>query len=169
MALTPKQRAFVEYYLISWNARDAATKAGYKSPEKTGHRLLYHPEIAELASQRIREIGATADEVLIRLTNQARSSFGDFLTYNPKTKKPEVNWAKVVQDSGDVIKKISYTRHGTPVLELYDKQRALELLGRFLKMDTPATSDNQEKVEDLSALVDLINNAKDARSDTEEE
>jgi len=169
MGLGPKQRAFVEFYLISWNAREAAEKAGYKSPQKAGWRLLQYPDIAELVNQRIKEIGASADEVLIRLTKQARSNLGDFLTYDPKTKKAEVNWERVVQDSGDVIKKISYTRHGTPVLELYDKQRALELLGRFLKMENAPASENQDKVEDLSALVDLINNAKDARSDTEEE
>lgn len=167
MGLGPKQRAFVEFYLISWNAREAAEKAGYKSPQKAGWRLLQYPDIAELVNQRIKEIGASADEVLIRLTKQARSSLGDYFIVDPNG-DASLDW-DAVKDAGDVIKKISYTRHGTPVLELYDKQRALELLGRFLKMDSASVSDNQEKVEDLSALVDLINNAKDARSDTEEE
>jgi len=158
MSLTPRQRAFVEYYLVSWNAREAATKAGYKSPEKTGWRLLYNPEIAELVNERLKEMGATADEVLVRLTNQARAGLGDFLTVDANG-KATLDWA-AIKRAGDVVKKISYTRHGTPVLELYDKQRALELLGRFLKMDS-ITGASQERVEDLSAVVDMIQAAKE--------
>jgi phage terminase small subunit len=164
MSLTPKQRAFVEYYLVSWNARDAATKVGYKSPEKTGYRLLWNPEIAALVNERLKEMGATADEVLIRLTNQARASLGDYLTVDASG-KATLDW-DAIKKAGDVVKKISYTRHGTPVLELYDKQRALELLGRFLKMDN-VTGASQERVEDLSAIADLISKAKEDNEDAE--
>lgn len=158
MTLTPKQRSFVEYYLVSWNAREAATRSGYKVPEKTGYRLLHNKEIEELVNERLKEMGASADEVLVRLTNQARSNLGDYLTLDAAG-KATLNW-DAIKNAGDVVKKISYTRHGTPMLELYDKQRALELLGRFLKLDS-STSSSQERVEDLSAIADLIQNAKD--------
>ena len=158
MSLTPKQRAFVEYYLQSWNARESAEKAGYGCPEKTGYRMIHHPEVAGLISGRLKEMGASADEVIVRLTNQARAKLGDYLTIDVNG-KAEINWDRVLMDN-DAVKKISYTRHGTPVLELYDKQRALEILGRYARLDDADNSHTENKVEDLSALVDLIENAK---------
>ena len=158
MSLTPKQRFFVECYLQSWNARESAEKAGYGSPEKTGTRLTHNPEVAALINERLKELGASADEVIVRLTNQARAKLGDFLTID-KDGKAALNMQRILEDS-DVVKKISYTRHGTPVLELYDKQRALEILGRYARLDDADNSHTENKVEDLSALVDLIENAK---------
>ena len=159
MSLTPKQRFFVECYLQSWNARESAEKAGYGSPNKTGTRLTHNPEVAALINERLKELGASADEVIVRLTNQARAKLGDYLTIDPLTGKAEINWDRVLIDN-DAVKKISYTRHGTPVLELYAKQRALEILGRYARLDDADNSHTENKVEDLSALVDLIENAK---------
>lgn len=158
MGLLPQQRSFIEFYIQCWNAREAATKSGYKNPEKAGYRLLQRPEVAAVVNKRLKELGATSDEILIRLTNQIRGSLGDYLIVDANG-NARFDWDRIKND-GDVVKKISYTRHGTPVLELYDKQRALELLGKFLKMDS-ITGANQDRVEDLSAIVDLINNAKD--------
>jgi len=159
MPLTPKQRSFIEFYLQSWNAREAAEKAGYGAPEKTGYRLLSNPAVAVLINERLKELGASADEVITRLTNQARAKLGDYYAIDPATNKVVIDWARVLADS-DSVKKISYTRQGTPVLELYDKQRALELLGRYARLDSADSSHTEQKVEDLSALVDLIEAAK---------
>jgi len=159
MPLTPKQRCFVEHYLQSWNAREAAENAGYGAPEKTGYRLLSNPAVEVLITERLKELGASANEVITRLTNQARARLGDYFAIDPLTGKADIKWDKVLEDS-DSVKKISYTRHGTPVLELYDKQRALELLGRYARLDSADNSHTEQKVEDLSALVDLIEDAK---------
>lgn len=47
--LTPKQRRFVDEYLIDLNASAAAKRAGYseKTAGQIGHELLKKPEIAE--------------------------------------------------------------------------------------------------------------------------
>ena len=38
--LNPKQRRFLDEYLISFNATDAARKAGYAHPDRQGPRML---------------------------------------------------------------------------------------------------------------------------------
>lgn len=159
MSLTPKQRSFIEFYLQSWNAREAAEKAGYGAPGKAGYRLLSQPEITVLIAERLKELSASADEVIVRLTNQVRAKLGDFFEINDDG-EAAINWAKVIQDS-DAVKKISYTRQGKPMIELYDKQRALEILGRYARLDSGDNSHTEQRVEDLSAVVDLIQNAKE--------
>jgi len=56
--LTPKQKRFIDNYLISLNANDAAIKAGYK--EKTarsmGCQLLTRINIREILDERIKSI-----------------------------------------------------------------------------------------------------------------
>lgn len=68
--LTPKQKAFADYYIELGNATQAAKKAGYS--EKTafaiGRENIHKPAIAEYISERMAEIDkkrvATADEVI---------------------------------------------------------------------------------------------------------
>lgn len=66
--LTTKQRLFVEAYLVSSNATDAARKAGYKGNDVTlgavGAENLKKPRIAALIGERVEEAIITADEVL---------------------------------------------------------------------------------------------------------
>ncbi|MEA4811168.1 MAG: terminase small subunit [Anaerolineaceae bacterium] len=162
MSLTPKQRSFIEFYLQSWNSREAAEKAGYGAPGKAGYRLLSNPEVAELIAERLKELSASAAEVIVRLTNQARAKLGDFLELDDDG-KASINWTKVLLDS-DAVKKITYNRQGKPMLELYDKQRALEILGRYARLDAGDASHTEQRVEDLSAVVDLIAKAKDQES-----
>jgi len=70
MALTPKQQAFIEFYLISPNATKAAIDAGY-SPKTAfiiGHENLNKPNIKNIIEQaqeeRCKNNGITADFVL---------------------------------------------------------------------------------------------------------
>ena len=62
MALTAKQEAFVNEYLISRNATRAAIAAGYS--EKTAYAIgwenLRKPEIAKVISQRVTESAMSA-------------------------------------------------------------------------------------------------------------
>ena len=70
MPLTPKQKAFADYYLECGNASEAARKAGYS--EKTAHQIgkenLHKPTISAYIAKRLApkeaERIASADEVL---------------------------------------------------------------------------------------------------------
>jgi phage terminase small subunit len=78
VALSKKRQKFVEEYLRSFNATEAAINAGYS--KRTAHSIgwenLRIPEIAKIISQRLQESAMSADEVLQRLAEHARSEHG---------------------------------------------------------------------------------------------
>jgi phage terminase small subunit len=88
MALSAKHRAFINEYLIDFNATRAAQRAGYGGDENTlavtGGRLLRIDKISEAIQNRLRERAMAADEVLGRLADHARGSMADFIKLNEK-------------------------------------------------------------------------------------
>ena len=83
MPLTPKQKAFAEYYLECGNATEAARKAGYKarSAQQIGAENMSKPVISDYISKRMAEIDAarvaSADEVLKFYTSVMRGEVKD--------------------------------------------------------------------------------------------
>ena len=81
--MTPKQKAFADYYLASGNASDAARKAGYskKTAGSIGEGNLKKPEISayirERMAQQDAERVASADEVLRFYTSVMRGEVSD--------------------------------------------------------------------------------------------
>ena len=124
-SLTDKQRLFVERYLTCWNATEAARQAGYKDPELAGWENRQKPAIQAEISQRLAATAMTANEVLARLADQARSSMSDFLD---ETGRIDLSLAR---KSGKLhlIKSRSVTKEGERI-ELYSAQEALALLAK---------------------------------------
>lgn len=139
--LTKKQKLFVELYLQLWKPSEAARRAGYKQPDTRGGQLMRQPQIAELIDQRMNEISMKTDEVITRLTQQARVNLGDFLIVteheDPRTKlKKElvrINW-EMVKKYGYLIRELSWSKRGDPILKLHDAQSALTLIGKARRM-----------------------------------
>lgn len=83
MKLTPKQKAFADYYIELGNAAEAARRAGYKkeSANSMGAENLSKPYIAEYIMQRQKEIEdnriASAAEILRYLTSVMRGEEKD--------------------------------------------------------------------------------------------
>ena len=156
MALTGKQTLFVEAYLRCWNKTESARQAGYAGNDATlgaiGYENFKKPEIFEEIQRRISESAMSADEVLMRLGDQARGNMGDFWKIEegqPPTLDLTSDKAKL-----PLIKKMKvkttkrfYTEDEDPVtevtteidFELYDAQAALEKLGRHHKLFTDKT------------------------------
>jgi phage terminase small subunit len=69
--LTAKQKVWIEEYLRSLNATDAARRAGYKHPHTIGSRNLNHPnirkELQKLMDKRSERLQIDADFVLKEL------------------------------------------------------------------------------------------------------
>lgn len=151
--MTGKQQVFVEEYLACWNATEAARRAGYKSPNVQGPQNLVKLSIAAAIRTRVAEKAMTADEVLLRLAEQARADFSDFI--DPATYgKPTISLKRALeQGKGRLVKKISTTKT-TVSLELHDSQNALIQLGRAhgLFVDKTALTDPSGEREWLSAL-----------------
>lgn len=128
--LTKKQQVFAEEFLRTWKPADAARAAGYKHTS-TGNKMLRSPLVAEYVNRRMTEISMETDEVLTRLTQQARVNIGDFLIFDGDDIK--IN-QKAVKEYGYLIKGLTYSRHGKPNLLLHDAQAALTLIGKARRM-----------------------------------
>ena len=134
MALTNKRKAFIEEYLIDFNATQAAIRAGYS--EKTAHAIgwenLRIPEIDEEIQRRIADKTMSADEVLIRLGDQARGTMEDF--GNVLADIPNAFWLDLAKAERrgklHLIKKLKFNPLGKSEIELYDAQAALVHIGK---------------------------------------
>ncbi len=88
--LTPKQRAFADFYLETGNATEAAKKAGYapKAAYQTGAGNLRKPQISQYIEARTKEIEshriAKAEEVMAFLTSAMRGEVKDQFGLDPQ-------------------------------------------------------------------------------------
>lgn len=139
--LTRKQQAFVEHYLICWNATEAARRAGYSpnSCRAMGSENLTKPDILAVINARLANLKMQADEVLARLTEQARGSLSDFIN-----EAGDIDLDRARQDDKlHLLKRYKVTERKvagkaerTIEVELYDAQAALVHLGKHLKLFT---------------------------------
>lgn len=131
--LTDKQAAFVDHYVMTWNATEAARRAGYGGDDTSlasiGWENLRKPAIQEAIAQVIGERVMGRDEVLARLSDQAGVDMSDFLKINGRV----VVDLKRAKELGKLhlIKKIKKGPYGWEI-ELVDSQAALEKIGRAL-------------------------------------
>lgn len=135
MTLTARRQAFVDEYLKCWNASEAARVAGYAAPGVEGHRLLKNAEVSEEIQRRVSDRAMSADEVLVRLAEQARSDMSDFVSFVPGVKLPFLDLARA-HEAGKfgLVKKLKYGKDGEVEFELYDAQAALVQLGKVHKL-----------------------------------
>ena len=81
MNLTPKQKAFADYYIETGNATEAARRADYSNPNSQASRLLVNVGISAYIKERMTELeskrAATADEVIIFLSRGMRGEIKD--------------------------------------------------------------------------------------------
>jgi len=75
--LSDKQRVFVDNYLRTWNASEAARIADYAQPAVSGHENLQKPYIRAAIQERLAEHVMSADEALGRLSAVARGELAE--------------------------------------------------------------------------------------------
>ncbi len=131
MSLTPKQKAFADYYIELGNATEAAIKAGYN--EKTARFIasenLTKPNIKNYIDERMKQIEsdriAKAEEVLAFLSASLR---GEVLEEVVSTETDETGGIRPV-----IIKK---------QISIKDRIKAAELLGKRYRMWTDKVEAN---------------------------
>lgn len=148
MALTPKQRRFVEEYLKDLNASQAAIRAGYttRRASEMGYQLLHRPEvanaIAELQAERAQRTQIDADYVLRRMIEIDQMDVLDIMSDTMEL-RPVSEWPKVWRqylsgfDLAELFEGRGEDRTIAGVLKKIrwpDKVKNLELLGRHLGM-----------------------------------
>lgn len=81
MNLTPRQKAFADYYIETGNATEAARRAEYSNPNSQASRLLLNVGISAYIKERMSELeskrAATADEVILFLSRGMRGEIKD--------------------------------------------------------------------------------------------
>lgn len=137
MGLTKKQKAFIEFYLQEWNATQAALKAGYseRSAASIGNENLLKPEIDHEIQRRLSEMSMSADEVILAIGEIGRASIEDFIDIDDETGRlKNINFGKAKKAGKlHLIKSITPTANGLKI-ELHDRMRALELIGKHHKL-----------------------------------
>ena len=83
MTLSKKYRAFVDEYLMCFNATEAYMRV-YNPKKRTtaganGHELLKNTEISDEIEKRLQEKHMSADEALKRMADIARGDLGEFV------------------------------------------------------------------------------------------
>lgn len=127
MALTKKQRVFVDEYLQCWNATEAAKRAGYseRTAYSIGARLLKNVEIVEDVQARLAERQMSADEALTILADMARGDVGDAVTDDGIIDMAALKKAGKTH----LVKSYSITQTGVRV-EFHDPQAAIDKILR---------------------------------------
>lgn len=162
--LTTKQQLFVDAYLESGNATDAARKAGYKGNDNTlasmGKENLRKPQIASIIKKRLEKSAITADETLQGLSDMATSDISDFVRVSGGL--PIVDFTKA-ETAGKLhlIKKLTMS-DGKISFELYSKQRALETMAKhYGLLNTKIEIDINLVIEVVAAIESLGQNPSD--------
>lgn len=139
MSLNPKQQRFVAEYLRDSNATQAAIRAGYtaKNADVVGPRLLGKVGIREAIAAANKKAGITPELVLGELLRIARVDVRDAFEDDGRLKKlSEMSEDTRRAISGIDIEDATTKRGAIHKLRFWDKPRALELLGKNLKLWT---------------------------------
>lgn len=157
MALTKKQKLFVEEYLIDLNATQAAIRAGYSpnNADKIGSELLGKTrvlnEIKTAMAERSRRTGISQDRVIRELARIAFVNAADVINTKDATIKADAN----VDDTAAIqsVKVKSFGEDGIErEIKMADKLRALELLGKHLGMyqnNLSVTVETSQNLDDI--------------------
>ena len=130
--LTDKQQVFIDEYMVCLNAAEAARRAGYSAANarQQGYENLTKPYIKAEIDRRLKGVRMGADEVLYRLSLQARGNVGEFigLSQDKLKKHPRAHLIKKYKRTTrtigeDLVEEVVE-------LELYSSQNALVHLGK---------------------------------------
>lgn len=166
--LTDKQRLFCHYYMQSFNAYQAAIKAGYseKSAYQIGYQLLQKTSVKaylkNLKEQQKSELFISQEWVLNRHAQIANSNINDYITPDGTLKK---------NTDGTLIKKItvkisrsefegSYKESSTVSIELEDRKESLKFLTKYLGLEKEDDSELNDEKTDRDAIIKILKKAR---------
>lgn len=142
MALTPKQKLFVDEYLIDLNATQAAIRAGYSpnNADKIGSELLGKTRVSDAISkamaERSRRTGINQDRILMELAKIALVNPANVVDFDEATILDSALPEDLAAVASVKVKRFP-TKEGEGVereIKFYDKTKALDLAGRHLGM-----------------------------------
>ena len=142
MALTPKQKLFVEEYLIDLNATQAAIRAGYSpnNADKIGSELLGKTRVSEAIkiamAERSRRTGINQDRIPAELAKIALVNPARVVNFDEATIREDALPEDLAAVASVKVKRFP-TKDGEGIereVKFHDKNKALDLAGRHLGM-----------------------------------
>lgn len=161
--LPKKQERFVDEYLIDLNQTQAAIRAGYsaKSASEIGYQLLQKTSVSEEIAKRMAarsvRTGINQDRVVLELARIALVNPDKVINTEDASVKQEasVDDLACIQKVKVKIMEGDKGRSEEREVIMYDKIRALDLLGRHLGMfkDKVEVSGMDEKKDKLREII----------------
>ena len=152
--LSARQEQFAREYLKDRIGTQAAIRAGYSS--RTANRAAARLLSKAVIQERIAELAAatemSGEEIIARLTQQARGAQGEYIYLN-SLREPALDLERLKADGlAHLIKGFSVSAKGLR-FEFYDAQGALIILGKSLGVLTEriVTHDEERRFEEVAA------------------
>lgn len=165
MALTDQRRLFVEKYLQTFNASEAARQAGYseKNVWAAASRLKDDPEIQAAIQKRLAEEAMTSDEVLHHLGELGRGQHADYFNVDKSGTIVSFDFKRAETDKKlNLIQKFKPVRGGQGYeLHFHDRLKALELIGKTHKIFT----DQVEQSGEIKVTVEYVDTVLEGGND----
>lgn len=167
LKLTPKQRLFVQEYLIDLNAKQASIRAGYSpaNAEFQGHQLINNPKVKyaiELAMyEREQRTKVTQDRVIQELAKIAFINPTDVVNSYDASLHNGATREDTAAISSIRVRRIP-SKNGMGIereIKLHDKIRALDLLGKHLGLF------NDKLNITADAVVRIVDDLSDSKDD----
>ncbi len=167
LKLTPKQRLFVQEYLIDLNAKQASIRAGYRptNAEFQGHQLINNPKVKQAIKlamyERELRTKVTQDRVIEELAKIAFLNPTDVINEYDASLHNGAAREDTAAISSIRVKRLP-TKGGFGVereIKLHDKIRALELLGKHLRLF------NDKLNITADAVVRIVDDLSDSKDD----
>lgn len=138
-ALTPKQRRFVDEYMLDLNIQAAMRRAGYACRNQRNQFPMRSEAVRAAIDERFCELRERNGHMVDRVVEElARIAFEDpraLAEWGPDGVRLRPSDSLSPEQAAAVSEVIS-DRHGGVRLKKHDKVRALELLGRYFGMFT---------------------------------
>lgn len=149
MALNLQQAKFLQAYLKSGNATQAAIEAGYseKTARSCGQRLLTNADIKAAVQRTLGRLEISAENVLTEIAKLAFSNMADYMQPSEDGSQFEPKFKGLTREQMAAIQEIKVDMTGgtgdgerkqvqRTTFKLADKGLNLERLGRNLKLFT---------------------------------
>ena len=161
--LNPRQRRFVNAYLVDPHAARSAITAGYspKTADVIGRRLLRNVSVCSVLTREQKVVAekalVTAEQVVREL---ARIGFSDMRAFTEwgDGGVTLLDSAALSEDAARCVSEVSQTitkEGGSIRFKLHDKPGALALIGKHLNM-FPTNIDMTSKGEKLAVVVQIV-------------
>ncbi|MBE6051881.1 MAG: terminase small subunit [Clostridium sp.] len=169
--LTAKQKRFCEEYLIDLNATQAAIRAGYSvdSAGDIGSENLKKPDIRacieKAMAERSKRTGINANRVIMELAKIALVNPKNVIDFTKAGVKHDALDEDLAAVQSVKVKEMN-TEKGDSIereVRLYDKTKALELLGKHLGMfkENVNVNANINSTKKLDAILGELNKEDD--------